>query len=125
MRTLTRLLILALAGAVSLPAFAAGVPMNSAERAAFKEIGNSRTVMGVYFDRTAAVQWTIGMRPDKSPRRFGYAHYACDELRSRGLVNGDTIVRVVNGPAVAIGGKTARQASLGAVRCANHEEQFP
>lgn len=112
-------------GLLAAPAVSAPSAMSEAERAAAKEIGNSRSVMAVHFEREAVVQWTIGMRPDKSPRRFGYAHYACDELRSRGLSGPDTIVRVVNGPAVSIGRKTFRQASLGAVQCATHEEMFP
>ena len=109
---------------VSSPVFAAG-PSTPAERAAVAEIAKSRSVAGVYYDKALAVQWTIGLHPDKSSRRFGFAHYVCDELRSRGLVNSDTIVRVVNAPAMSIAGKSPREASYGSVRCQDHSEMYP
>ncbi|MBI0530059.1 hypothetical protein [Sphingomonas sp. TX0522] len=72
----------------------------------------------------AGVEWQIGVHHDGTSR-IGFAGYVCQQLRSAGLMNATTDVRIVDIDYLRSNPGAFRAASLGHVRCADQSVIAP
>lgn len=84
---------------------------------AMKRLIESETgVIDYVWQPAEAVQWTIGVKDDGSPR-WGYAEYFCGKLSDLGIDSNGQAVRIVDYQTYLGSGGDAHAASLGAVDC--------
>ena len=86
-------------------------------------IGNEPKVIDFVYDPEAAVQWTIGVKDDGSPR-FGYAGYLCVLMDQYGVDRTGAWIRIVDYSRYMQDGDS-HASSLGSVYCQTNENRMP
>ena len=88
-----------------------------AAEAAVAALKQEPKVIDLVYDPLAAVEWTIGVKDDGSPR-FGLAEYVCTRLSELGASDDRTTVRIVDLKRYMQPGGNGSDADLGTVECA-------
>jgi len=96
----------------------------AAEQKALAILKAEPKVKDVLFQPGQAVEWMVGVLPDSSPDRIGYAQYICQQLKDAGALRPGTKVRVVDIVKLTLEGASPRKASVGTVDCGTFSRSY-